>query len=125
MFGLKKKPVAQTDKLDVQVHVVGNAQIFALTQKIWGENQRTLRIDPGTGKEFLHFTYANPKCVIWVERDPKRHQLFEMVVRWELDHTHEVFVILNTSQPDGDPRRVEQLLKSILSTPSIVLSNGS
>ena len=120
---LKKKPAA--DKLTVQVHVVGSADVFALAQKIWAENQRTLRSDPSTGKEFLRFAYANPKCVVWLQRDRDRHQVFELVVRWEESHLHEVYVVLNTPQPEGDAARAGQLLQSVLSTPSMVLSNGN
>ena len=122
MFGLKKK-TPQADKLSVQVHVVGSADVFRLAEKIWAENQRTLRNDPTTGKEFLHFAYANPKCVVWLQRDPGRHQMYELVVRWEKDGIHEVYVVLNTPKPDGDDTRAKQLLNSVLSTPSIVLSN--
>ena len=123
MFSIfKKKPSA--DKLSVQVHVVGSAPAYALAEKIWAENQRTLLRDPATNKEFLHFAYANPKCVVWLQRDPGRHQLFELIVRWEVDDIHEVYVVLNTPQPDGDDRRAQQLLHSVLSTPSIVLSSN-
>ncbi|HSW98873.1 MAG TPA: hypothetical protein VLF71_03475 [Candidatus Saccharimonadales bacterium] len=124
MFGfLKKQPKA--DKLTVQVHVVGSADVFAVAQKIWAENQRTLRSDPATGKEFLRFAYANPKCVVWLQHDHGRHQVFELVVRWEESRLHEVYVVLNTPQPEGDVARAGQLLQSVLSTPSIVLSNGN
>jgi hypothetical protein len=123
MLGMfKKKP--QADKLTVQVHVVGSSSAFGLAEKIWAENQRTLLHDPATGKEFLHFAYANPKCVVWLQRDPGRHQLFELVVHWAADDIHEVYVVLNTPQPDGDDKRAQQLLNSVLSTPSIVLSNA-
>ena len=118
----KKKPAA--DKLTVQVHVVGSSSAFQLAAKIWAENQRTLRTDPATGKEFLHFAYANPKCVVWLQRDPGRHQVFELVVHWDAENTHEVFVVLNTPQPDGDDQRALALLNSVLSTPSIVLSSS-
>jgi hypothetical protein len=123
MLGFIKKPPA-ADKLTVQVHVVGSGDVFRLAEKIWAENGRTLRTDPTTGKDFLHFAYANPKCVVWLQRDRGRHQLFELVVRWEKDGLHEVYVVLNTPQPDGDDARAKQLLNSVLSTPSIVLSNG-
>jgi hypothetical protein len=124
MFGLKKKNPS-ADKLTVQVHVVGSAEVFRLAEKIWSENVRTLHTDPATGKEFLHFAYANPKCVVWLQRDHNQHQLFELVVRWEAGNIHEVYVVLNTPQPDGDDTRAKQLLNSVLSTPSIVLSTGN
>jgi len=124
MLGFKKKTL-EADKLTVQVHVVGSAEVFRLAEKIWTENQRTLRTDASTGKEFLHFAYASPKCVVWLQRDPGRQQIFELVVRWEKDIIHEVYVLLNTPHPDGDVTRAKQLLNSVLSTPSIILSNGN
>jgi hypothetical protein len=124
MFGLKRK-LPKADKLRVQVHVVGSTQVFQLVEKIWSENQRTLRTDRTTGKEFLHFAYANPKCVVWLQRDAGRHQVFELVVHWEADNINEVYVVLNTPQPDGDDTRLRQLLNSVLSTPSIVLSGNN
>jgi hypothetical protein len=125
MLGIFKKKNPDADKLTVQVHVVGSAAAFAMAQKIWAENQRTLLRESTTGKEFLHFAYANPKCVVWLQRDPGRHQVFELVVRWEETTIHEVYVVLNTPQQDGDDTRAQQLLNSILSTPSIVLSHGN
>ncbi|HSX34586.1 MAG TPA: hypothetical protein VLF62_02995 [Candidatus Saccharimonadales bacterium] len=125
MFGIFKNKQPAADQLTVQVHVVGSHEAFGLAEKIWAENQRTLRQDPTTGKEFLHFAYANPKCTVWLQHDPNRHQVFELVVRWDADNKlHEVYVLLNTPQPDGDDTRVQQLLHSVLSTPSIVLSSN-
>lgn len=123
MFGFKKD-ISSADKLTVQVHVVGSRDVFQLAEKIWAENARTRRSDPATGKEFLHFAYANPQCVVWLQRDQNRQQLFELVVRWEKGPIHEVYVVLNTPQPEGDDTRAKQLLNSVLSTPSIILSSG-
>lgn len=123
MFGFKKKN-PDADRLTVQIHVVGSSAAFQIAGKIWAENQRTLLTEPTTGKEFLHFAYANPKCVVWLQRDPGRHQHFELVVRWEETGIHEVYVVQNANQQEGDDGRVQQLLHSILSTPSIVLSSN-
>lgn len=124
MFGTGKKQ-PDGDKLSVQVHAVASAEAYQLAQKIWNENARTLHSDQYTGKEFLHFGYNNPKCVIWLQRDQNRNNPFELIVRWEADKTHEVCVISNTSgQQSGDDTRAKAILTSMLTTPSIVLSNN-
>ncbi len=120
MFGMgKKEPTS--DKLTVQVHAVVSDQVFALAQKLWDENVRTLRIDQLTHKEFLHFGYANPKCVIWLQRDQGRAGILELIIRWEADKTHEVFV-LTAGQPAGDEQRAKAIVQTMLTTPSVVLS---
>ena len=124
MFGLSKKEPA-SDKLTVQVHAIASAEAYGLAQKIWNENLRTLHVDQYARKEFLHFGYANPKCVVWLQRDQNRNNPFELVVRWEVDKTHEVFVISNTgAEKIGDDSRAVALLNSMLTTPSIVLTGG-
>ncbi len=120
MFGSNKHP--ETDKLSVQVHVVASAAAFQLGQKLWEENARTLHTDPASGKEFLHFVYANPPSVVWMQRTPGGPDYFELIVRWEKDAMHEVYVIQNSAQPAGDDGRAKELLQSILTTPSIVLA---
>jgi hypothetical protein len=122
MFG-KKEPAS--DKLTVQVHAVGSAEAYQMVAKIWNENVRTLHVDQQTCKEFLHFGYNQPNCVVWLQRDQNRSNPFELIVRWEEDKTHEVFVISNAppGQASGNDQRVKALLNSMLTTPSIVLSN--
>lgn len=124
MFGLGDKKSDNTDKLTVQVHVVVGEDVFKMAQKIWDENARSLRLDEHTRKEFQHFAYANPKCVAWLQRDQGRADTFELVIRWEAEKTHEVFVVTN-GQPSGNTERAKALLNSMLTTPSIVLSNQS
>jgi hypothetical protein len=121
MFGLSNKE-SGSDKLSVQVHVVVGDEIFKMAQKIWDENIRTLHIDELTHKEFLRFGYANPKCAVWLQRDQGRANMFELIVRWETDKTHEVFV-LASGQPAGNTERTKAILNSMLTTPSVVLSN--
>jgi len=122
MFGHNKKDT-RGDKLTVQVHVVASQEAFKLSQKIWQENIRTLRIDQITHKEFLHFGYDNPKCVVWLQRDQNRSNPFELIVRWEADKNHEVFVISDTGT--GDDTRARALLNSMLTTPSIMLTGDN
>ena len=121
MFGLNKNEPS-SDKLSVQVHVVASQEAFKLAQKLWDENARTLRVDEQARKEFLHFGYANPKCVIWLQRDQGRVDTFELIVRWEADKTHEVYA-LTSGQTSGDEARITATLNSMLTTPSVVLSN--
>jgi len=123
MFGHKKDPSA--DRLTVQVHAIASSTAFSMVQKIWKENERTMRIDQGTNKEFEHFAYANPRCTVWLQRDQNRTSLYELIVRWENEKTHEVYVIANAvSSPIGDDTRAKAILNSMLITPSIVLSNN-
>ena len=122
MFGLGGK-TQKSDKLSVQVHVVASEEVFKLAQKIWDENVRTLHLDEQFRKEFLHFGYNQPKCVIWLQRDQGRTDMFELIVRWEHDKTHEVFVITN-GPTSGDEARAKAIVNSMLTTPSVVLSSN-
>jgi hypothetical protein len=125
MLGLSKKDLS-ADKLTVQVHVTVGREVFGLAFKIWAENARTVQLDRQTGKEFLHFGYANPRCVVWLQRDRGREDLFELIVRWENSKLHEVYVISNGgAQPVGDDSRAKAILNSMMITPSIVPAGGS
>lgn len=123
MFGLGKNE-AKIDRLTVQVHVLASKEAYELTDRLWRENMRTLHIDESAHKEFLHFGYNKPKCVVWLQRDQGRSNPFELIVRWEDEKMHEVFIISNTgAQAEGDDLRAKAILNSMLITPSIVLSN--
>ncbi|HSX29770.1 MAG TPA: hypothetical protein VLE73_04400 [Candidatus Saccharimonadales bacterium] len=122
MLGLTHKD-ANADKLTVQVHTIAGSEVFGLAQKIWGENVRSLRVDPESGKEFLHFGYANPKCVVWLQHDKGRNDIYELIVNWQSTGTHEVYVIIaGDAQPVGDDTRAKAVLNSMLITPSVVLT---
>jgi len=122
MFGHSKKDTSG-DKLTVQVHAIASQAAYKQAQKIWDENIRTLRLDQTTNKQFLHFGYSKPECVVWLQRDQNRSNPFELIVRWETDKTHEVFVISDSGTgPSGDDSRATALLNSMLTTPSIVLT---
>lgn len=122
MFGLGNNN-DNSDKLSVQVHVVAGDEIFKMAQKLWDANARNLRLDEPTHKEILHFGYANPKCVVWLQRDQGRAGIFELIVRWEADKTHEVFA-LTGGQSAGSTGRAKALLNSMLTTPSVVPASG-
>lgn len=123
MFGSKKDPHA--DKLQTQVHVVAGFDTYRMASKLWNENQRTMRLEPNAHKEFMRFAYTNPSCTVWLQRDQGREGVFELIVRWEADKTHEVFVLLiGDSKAEGDDARAKALLSSMLTTPSVVLSGN-
>jgi hypothetical protein len=125
MFGLNKKPI--DDKLAVQVHVIASTAAFDMAQKVWGENMRSLQFNQTTSKEIMHFAYAQPKCVVWLQRDQGRTDTFELIVRWEEDMVHEVYIITRVPQgvsTMGNDHRLQELLHSILTVPSIVPSTA-
>jgi hypothetical protein len=120
MLGLSKKD-SSVDKLSVLVRVTVGREAFGLAFKIWSENFRTIKLDKQAGKEYLHFGYANPKCVVWLQRDVGREDLFELIVRWEHSNIHEVYVISNGGEKAvGDDTRAKAILNSMMITPSIV-----
>jgi len=122
MFGISKKDAA-SDQLTVQVHVISSAEAYNMVQNLWNENIRTLHLDAGSGKEFLHFAYVQARCVVWLQRDRGRTEPYELVVRWDTNKMHEVFIISNAvSGPVGDDKRAKALLNSMLTTPSVVPS---
>jgi hypothetical protein len=123
MFGLNKKDV-HADKLQVQVHVIAGIDVFRLATRVWDTNQRSLHVEAHAHKEFMRFAYTNPSCTVWLQRDQGRDDIFELVVRWESDKTHEVFVLMLGDKKVGDDQRAQALLNSMLSTPSIVLSGN-
>lgn len=120
MFGLGHKE-ERSDKLSVQVHAVSGDEMFRLAQKLWDENARYVRVDDPSGKEYLHFAYQNPSCVVWYQRDRGRTDVFEIILRWESSKMYEVYV-LSAGQPAGDGQRAKALLDSMLTTPSVVPS---
>jgi hypothetical protein len=125
MFGLSSKK-EDSDQLTVQVHAVASSAAFDATQKVWGENMRALQVNEATNKEIMHFGYASPPCVVWLQRDRGRTDVFELIVRWEDDRVHEVYVISRgTQQPGAGDQRLQDLLHSILTVPSIVPSAGN
>ncbi|HSX33165.1 MAG TPA: hypothetical protein VLF91_02400 [Candidatus Saccharimonadales bacterium] len=122
MFHLGNKKPATSDKLTVLVHVIGSHPAFAMAHHIWQANVRTVQMDAGQGKEFLHFAYNQPKCTVWLQRDQGNQHSFEVIVRWEDEGTHEVYVIQNTQTPSGNDQRLQALLHSVQTVPSILPS---
>jgi hypothetical protein len=124
MFGHsdKKQQTGREDILTVQVHAINSIAVFGMAQKIWNENARNLRRDTVSGKELLHFSYANPRCVVWLQRDGGRTDTFELIVRWEENGMHEVYVVSALQPEVGNSKRAQELLHSVLTVPSIVPS---
>jgi len=121
MFGLHKQPTQQ-DKLAVLVHAVTSNEAFKMVQKIWAENARSLQGDNAAHKEILHFAYATPKCTVWLQRDMGRTDTFELIIRWEEQGEHEVYVLTSGAATTGNDQRLIELLHQILTLPSIVPS---
>ncbi|MBX6334038.1 hypothetical protein IRY61_01695 [Candidatus Saccharibacteria bacterium] len=121
MFGIGKSSGTTSDKLNVLVRTVVSDQAFGLAQKIWNENFRSAYTDEQTRKEILRFGYANPKCVVWLQRDQGRADAFELVVLWLDNQINEVFA-LTRGQTSGDEQRALALLNSMLATPSVVIT---
>jgi len=121
MFGIGKNGGTTSDRLNVLVRTVVSDQAFGLAQKIWDENVRSARTDEQAHKEILRFTYANPKCVVWLERDQGRADAFELIVFWQDNQIYEVFAVTR-GQASGDEQRALALLNSMLTTPSVVIT---
>ncbi|HSX36398.1 MAG TPA: hypothetical protein VLH84_05700 [Patescibacteria group bacterium] len=121
MFGHSNNNRKQDD-LNVQVHTAVSTHCFGMAQKIWGENMRSLKVDEGLGKEMLHFAYASPRCMVWLERDHGRTDAFELIVRWQENGVYEVYTIVRGDSEGANAThgRLQALLHSILTVPSIV-----
>ena len=121
IFGPTKQHIDPT-KLPIFVHAVQSADAFALCQKVWQANKRTMLVDSTNRKEFLHFVFSNPACVVWMQRDLHRSDTFELILMWEgkKDDITEVYVLSASGPAAGDDTRVKSLLTAILSMPAVV-----
>ncbi len=118
MFGSKQ----QADTLPVTVHAVRSAEAFALAQKLWHENARTMYADQSSGKELLHFSLVSPRTVMWLQRDSGRQDEFELIISWQQDRQvlSDVYVILPGPDQAGSDKYVRQVLSGLLTTASTV-----
>jgi hypothetical protein len=123
-FGQRQQAMAVNDsKLPIYVQVVQDAGTFALAQKAWQNNERGVRLDPGTRKEFLRFELLQPAQVVWLQRDQNRTDVFEMILVWgEGERFADVYVLSvgNLPPKEGDPTHLGNLLQGILALPSTV-----
>lgn len=128
MFGLNKVNLLD-DNLSVFVHVVASNDAFTMAQKLWTENVRLLHTDPANNKEFLRFTYAQPACNAWLQRDQGREGILELVVQWKAKESpSEVYVItpqLTGAGKGGNDERANAMLQAMLTTPSVVPAGSS
>lgn len=127
MLGLKSKHDTSVDptRLPVLVHALYSTEAFNLAQKIWENNARYALVDATNRKELLRFVFAQPACVVWLQRDQGRADTFELILMWdEAGKEHdvtEVYVLsATTNVPVGDDSRAKSLLNAILASPSTV-----
>jgi hypothetical protein len=119
MFGSKKQV---TDTLPLTVHTVRSAEAFALAQKLWHENARTMYSDQNSGKELLHFALGNPMTVMWLQRDSGRQDTFELIISWQESRQtlSDIYVILPGPEKAGSDTYVRQVLEGLLTTAATV-----
>ena len=126
-FGNKKEHTLDPTTLPIFVHVIVNAQAFDLARKIWENNARYILLDSGNHKELLRFLFNDPPCAVWLGRDQGQTDIFELVLLWDKpgneQDVSEVYVLSTGGTVRGDASRITDLLKTILSTPSIVPVN--
>lgn len=114
--------------LPIFVHALRSAEAFGLAQKVWENNSRYMMLDASNRKELLRFVFADPTCVVWLERDQGRTDTFELILIWDekgdKQDVSEVYTIASaTGATVGDDSRVKNLLNAILASPSIVPVN--
>ncbi|MEK7153290.1 MAG: hypothetical protein AAB834_05045 [Patescibacteria group bacterium] len=128
-FGDKQTHIDPTT-LPIFVHSIQSAEAFSLAQKVWETNGRYVILDPANRKELMRFVFAQPTCVVWLQRDQGRSDSFELVLMWEgkekEENVTEVYVIAALAGTTvGDDGRAKSLLSAILASPSIVPVNNN
>ncbi|HSX17428.1 MAG TPA: hypothetical protein VLH86_05010 [Patescibacteria group bacterium] len=120
MFGSKKQVGA--DSLPVTVQVVHSAEAFALAEKLWSVNARSMLSDSQSGKEILHFALVNPATVMWLQRDKGRQDEFELIVSWRENKAllADIHVLLPGPEKAGDDAYVRQVLEGLLTAAATV-----
>jgi len=111
------------NSLPIFVHAIQSADAFALVEKVWQTNAHAVLIDPVNHKEFMRFTFAQPPCVVWLQRDQGRTDTFELILMWDVktEELTEVYVISALAGVSvGDDTRAKDLLNAILTMPSVV-----
>ena len=127
-FGDKHDNHVDPTKLPIFVHSLQNNDTLALAQKVWDANNRYLLLDPANNKELLRFVFADPACVIWLQRDQGRTDTFEFILIWDAigdkDQITEVYVISAAAgEPVGTIERPSSLLQTVLSSAATVPVN--
>lgn len=113
-----------TDTLPIFVHAIQSAEAFALAQKVWQTNAHALRVDAANQKELMRFSFTQPACVVWLQRDQGRSDTFELILMWDSPGEAvltEVYVVSALAgMLVGDDTRAKELLNAILTMPSVV-----
>lgn len=127
VFG-STRPHIDPTKLPIFVHSIESEDAFGLCRKVWEANKRNVLTDSTNRKDFLHFVFTNPACVVWMQRDMNRGDTFELILMWEgkKEDITEVYVVSSREgTPLGDDSRVKSLLTAILSMPAVVPVSGA
>jgi len=127
-FGDKHDHAVDPTTLPIFVHALQSADAFGLAQKVWDNNARYVMLDPANHKELMRFVFADPPCVVWLERDQGRSDTYELILLWDQkdakQNVTEVYVISALAGVTvGDDSRVKSLLSAILASPAIVPVN--
>lgn len=127
-FGEKRSHSVDPTTLPIFVHALQSADAFDLVQKVWENNLRYVMLDPANHKELMRFVFAQPPCVVWLQRDQGRTDTFELILIWdengEKQDITEIYVISALAGVAlGDDARAKSLLNAILTSPSIVPVN--
>ena len=95
MLGFGRSRTAIDVRLPVMVQVVQDKSAFALAERLWKENTRAVRLDPGTAKEFLRFGLVQAGQAVWFERDQNRPDCFELILTWKENDTRvaDIYVV--------------------------------
>jgi hypothetical protein len=129
-FGDKQGHTVDPTTLPVFVHAIQSTDAFQQAQKVWENNIRYVIEDPTNHKELMRFVFSQPSCVVWLERDEGRTDIFELILMWDVadagkEDVTEVYVISTArGTPVGDDSRAKGLLGAILASPAIVPVNG-
>jgi len=128
-FGDKHGHTVDPTTLPVFVHAIQSDKAFELAQKVWQNNDRYAVPDQVNHKELMRFVFSQPACVVWLERDEGREDMFELILLWDSSgdkqDVTEVYVIAAADDKTvGDDKRASDLLGAILASPSIVPVNG-
>lgn len=124
-FGDKRDHQVDPTTLPIFVHALQSADAFNLTQKVWENNSRYVMRDPSNRKELMRFVFAEPACVVWLQRDQDRTDTYELILLWDasgqkVDVTEVYVISALAGVAVGDDTRVKSLLGAILASPSIV-----
>lgn len=121
MLGFGRSRSAIDDRLPVMVQVVQDKSTFAMAERLWKENTRAVRFDPGTAKEFLRFGLVQAGQAVWFERDQNRSDCFELILTWKENDMRvaDIYVVTPGSEhTSGNADYLKKVLDALLTTPA-------